>query len=257
MTQPHSPRWYLSPELVLGWSLWLLLSWAVNWAIDTPVWHRAESLAPAVRGLTQSMMIGIGLMWPAWRLSHTNREFVGRRTLVDLAWLLIVAQMVLWIVGGGLRWSDSHTLLVGAVVCVHGTLIAVIVWAGWRLPTGWGRAVAMAGCALVLGGGLLLTAATGEPEPARWSPLHMLWVMSEPYDMGMDAGGALRIGADSGSASSPLDMLRAFASPGAQGVNAAIEWRLKLIAIAGAGLWLALLLWRPRNRRAHRDGAMV
>lgn len=208
----------MSPELVLGWSMWLLISWAINWGIDTPVWGRSESLIPAMRGLTQSMMIGIGLIWPAWRLSQVNREFAGRRTLVDLAWLLIVLQAVLWILANGLNWSTEHTVIIDAVICTYAAAVAVCVWAGWRMAPGIGRSVAMIGCTAVVGLGLVVTAMTGQMEPARWSPFYLLWALVDPFH---------RVAGE------------------------AVFARLQWVGILTAVVWLALLIWRPR-RPEHR-----
>ena len=189
-SQPHR----LSRRVLVGWCVWLLVSWALNLALDPPLnapaWGIPEVLTPAVRGTMQSIILGLGLVWPAWRLSQNRTSHEegngggsgggggggGREIVTDLTGMLLVAQVMVWLLRLLMGWSIPYTLLIALTLIVWAVAFGVCVWAG-RLGGEPGRVVAMIACAALLAGGWLITALTGLVAFAAWSPMHMLWVL--------------------------------------------------------------------------------
>lgn len=204
----------------MGWVLWLLVSWLVNYTIDTPIRVRADTLTPAVRGMMQSMIVGLGLIWPAWRLSQGRTARMGAEIVTDLVGMLLVVQIVIWPFRLLVGWPIPHALLIDLVVIVWSVALGLCVWAGRIGGTALWRAGAMAACALLLTGGWLVTAVSGQMWSVRWSPMYMLWVMT---DMAEDFN------------------------------PEAILWRLLVVFGAGLALWVWMLAWSRRRTAANAD----
>ncbi|MHC4995478.1 MAG: hypothetical protein ACYTGQ_10535, partial [Planctomycetota bacterium] len=67
---PPPPVRLVSQPLVVAWAGWILVSWLLNLSIDfTTLNTDVDSTLPAVRRTLQSILIGLGIVWPAWRLS--------------------------------------------------------------------------------------------------------------------------------------------------------------------------------------------
>ncbi len=186
--------------LVLGWCLWLLVSWSITLAIG--------ATAHAVRWVVFSALIGLMGVWPAYRLSQEpiggagavalsgDQVKPGERvwaTLLDWVCLVLVFQVVVWplmIVG---RWSAYQTLWLDAAVASWSLLTAALVGLGRVLPLSGARLGAMLLCMLVLVGEPAAMALAGSGFDShgvlgwqmRISPIQALWELTttiQPYD---------------------------------------------------------------------------
>ena len=174
------------PALVLAWCGWLLGSWFI-------VLFGGGDLVPT-RAMPLAALVGITLLWPAYRLGQRrpfpNGRVLGLHTHVVLDWmcLLIVFQSVLWPVRAIAGWGMAQAVWLDAAVAAWGLLAAWIISMGCRSPFGGHRMVAMAACVLVLLGepalmGLInLGAAHGDGLAwTMWlSPLEAVWAMTAP-----------------------------------------------------------------------------
>jgi hypothetical protein len=175
-----SDKTYLSRPLLMAWCCWLLGSWLVNIDIDAPRWISDDALIPAARGMFISMVIGLGLIWPAWRLSLPLRPGAapGLQVATDAISLLAIAQLVIWPLRALLGWPAEMALLIDSALIVWTGAAALCVWGGLAGRSPAARSAGMAMAAIVLFGGPLLAAMTGAVEPARWSALHVMWTVS-------------------------------------------------------------------------------
>ncbi|QNN22215.1 hypothetical protein HED60_07990 [Planctomycetales bacterium ZRK34] len=171
---------YLSRPLLMAWCCWLLGSWMVNLDIDAPRWISDDALIPASRGMFLSMMLGVGLIWPAWRLSMPldHDASPGLQTATDLISLLAIAQLVIWPLRALLGWPAVMALLIDTALIVWAGAGALCVWGGLVGRSPASRTMGMAMAAVMLTGGPMLAALTGTVEPARWSGLHVMWTVS-------------------------------------------------------------------------------
>lgn len=173
---------------MFGWCAWLLGSWAVNLLIDAPRWVGSygnmmpgDLYIPAVRGMLQSILLGLGVAWPMWRLSERTATAapVGIQTAVDLASLLLVVQVVLWPLQYVVSWAFEQTALIAMALIVWSSAFGLCVWVGRRLDTPRARGGAMAACVAMLIGGWGLSVVWHEHEAAAWSPTYMLWTLCD------------------------------------------------------------------------------
>ncbi len=176
----HEAMPLASRPLLMGWAVWLLVSWGLNLGIDSPVWMTSEALVPAVRGLMQSAIAGLVPGWPAVRLSQRRPDEPGLRLLVDCVLLLLVFQIVLWPLRILVDWPIGKTLLVDGVFIAWGLAAGLCTYVGWSIGTRAARAAAMVTCAALLGGGIVWVALTNQADAAYWSPVYMLWVLVDP-----------------------------------------------------------------------------
>lgn len=181
-----------SRHLLLAWAGWLLGSWAVNLWIDSPSPMSTISLVSIVRGMLQSILIGLVIVWPAWRLSKPRQRDAGTETAADMFLMLLVSQTIVWAMRMIVGWSVIQTATVIATIVVTGAAAAQMTWWGRLARTGSGRALALVGCALILGGGWLWTWVTGQPVEPHWSPMATLWHWADP---GHTHAGLARFGA--------------------------------------------------------------
>ena len=169
--------------------MWLLVSLLIHHALDAPSAHwlpTTDSLVPMGRWMLTSMMIGLAVMWPLWRLSHDTEPFALARIVADAVCLLALAQVVVGClsIDAYMRWSPVQLLLVDVTLTVWTALTAFGVWLGYRRAGVGRRLVAMAMCILLVIGGPVCAAWTGWALAARCSPLPTLWQLSERLSYG-------------------------------------------------------------------------
>ncbi len=137
---------------MLGWTVWLLGSFAINVSID-----RQPFATPAtIRWVLMSALMGIMLAWPAVRLSQRAPQRSTAATLCDLFILMSLLQLVIWparVVP--VDWSIAKVAVMDYAFLVYGLITAMIIDHGRRCG-GVGRAVALGAaigwaiCGLVL-----------------------------------------------------------------------------------------------------------
>ena len=100
-----------------------------------------EAFVPVARGLFVSALFGVGLFWPAWRLSQPTHPSVGIETAVDAAALWLVAQVVIWPMRLLMDFSVSRLTWIGVTLGVWTFVFALLVWAGRLSNRGGARLV--------------------------------------------------------------------------------------------------------------------
>lgn len=168
---------------VLAWCLWLLGSWVVV--------LRTSAQVPLGRGMIHAVMMGVMLLWPAFRLSQDfvwRGRFGSARILVDWLCMIVLFQAVLWPLRLMSNWAIGQVMWLNAAVAAWGLLAAAIVAWGCRSSSGLARALAMAVCVLLLLGEPavmgLASAMAGPGSGVTWamcvSPIQAIWFLSSP-----------------------------------------------------------------------------
>jgi hypothetical protein len=185
--------------LVLGWCMWLLISWSITLAIG--------ATAHAVRWVVFSALVGLMGVWPALRLSQQlpgrsdapatwrgaeNKASAPRRVLatgLDWLCLMLVFQVVVWplmVVG---RWSVSQTLWLDVAIGAWSALTGVFLGLGRVVPVSGARTWAMMlGMLLIVGEPAAMIALghgpasvfnpTGAAQAMVISPVQAVWELT-------------------------------------------------------------------------------
>jgi len=215
--------------LLLGWALWLLVSWVLNLALvgppglltDAPFDRNAEAFVPAIQGMMTSAWIGLALIWPAARLSQPTPRYPTQHTLLDLLCLLSVLFAVMATLMIVVGWSPLQVGVLIAMFTGYSMWIAAWVDLG-RRRAGVGRAAAMGLCGLTAGGAWMLAVDEQRLVTLMFTPVTMLRVLSRSV--------------------APLDLPAGLAIAG-------------VLAGAGLTLWTVTAAWlapnpsRPREAR--------
>ena len=169
------PLHWSNREVVMGWCIWLIGSWVVNHDISSPL--------PTARWMVFSSLVGITLVWPAWRLStgrpldlrpsigkdlpignwSVNQDSDGDKwpendggrwalvtsVLTDWINLNLVLQAILWTVRLIAGWSIDQALSITYVMAAWSFLCHAIVAWGILKANGLRRIFAMTGCVAV------------------------------------------------------------------------------------------------------------
>ena len=169
------PLHWSNREVVIGWCIWLMGSWVVNYDLSSPL--------PTARWMVFSSLVGMTLVWPAWRLSagrplglrpsigndlpignwnvdqdsdgdewpktDGNRWISVASVLIDWINLNLVFQAILWTVRLIAGWSIDQTLSITYVLATWSFLCHAIVAWGILKANGMQRFLAMAGCVAV------------------------------------------------------------------------------------------------------------
>ncbi|GAB4187768.1 MAG: hypothetical protein Kow00105_02430 [Phycisphaeraceae bacterium] len=187
--------------LVIGWCLWLLVSWSISLTLGATV-H-------AVRWVVFSAVFGLMAVWPAYRLGQQPVAVsAGRRTdgagfgalatLLDWVFLVVIFQVVIWplmLVGG---WSFRQALFLDGAILSWSLLTGLLLALGRARPGQAARVVMMVLCVMLLIGEPVLTAVPsvsgwwesaagegGRSDLMRVSPVQALWELTttrQPYD---------------------------------------------------------------------------
>jgi len=177
-SSPSTLATLLSPRLILGASAWLLVSWALNLAIDGPIRMSSETMLPAVRWLLLSAILGLHLVWPAWRLTQGTPDRPLAQTWLDMLSLALVFQIVIWPLRLLVHWSVWQTTLINLAVCVWLLPIGLCIYLGVRTPAPLMRiSVQLIVLALLIAGPIYAMAA-GDSASFSLNPLSIVWGMA-------------------------------------------------------------------------------
>ena len=186
------------------WCVWLLGSWSLTIGLEAPI--------PAVSRMIFASVIGMMVLWPAWRLSqHRTQRPVGAGRdhgststsndsivaqegyqvpqvgpgVIFRDWLSLnlVFQAVIWPLKISAQWGLGQTLWLDAAIASWSLLTAALVAWGSLATHGGKRTVAMALCLLVILGeplvmGLMNLGNSGITWQLRISPLYALSVLA-------------------------------------------------------------------------------
>jgi len=191
--------------LLIGWALWLLVSWAINLYLDgppgvlseQPFSRDAEAFVPTIRGMMVSAWLGLAVIWPAVRLSQAPPRRPTRHTVLDLFCLLSVLFVVMATLMLVVGWGAMQVGVLIVAFAGYSMWIAAWVDLGQRL-SGTGRAVMMLLCLLTAGGAWMLPVDDERLMTLMFTPIAMLRALSEavaPLDLPDGIAAAATVGA--------------------------------------------------------------
>ncbi len=165
---------FISRSLLLGWTLWLIVSFALNLRLDG---GRPVANAITMRWTLESALAGVMLAWPMLRLSQQAPAYPTFATTGDVAGLLGLFQLVFLPVGMmRVYWSVEQTTAIMLAFFAYTFATALVVDTA-RRRGGFGRLAGMVVCVAMYAGGLL---SAGEPT-GLWlllSPPRAVWYLS-------------------------------------------------------------------------------
>jgi hypothetical protein len=219
----HSaPPLALPRALIFLASLWLIGSWFLAIGIRPPVQPSASSYEPGVRLMLLCVTTGLMIGWPLLRLSQSPSPAPLRQTLLDLAVLLAMMQVVIWLLRLVTTWPPMRTLAIDATLAGWAVLAGAMVAAAIGSRRAGPRNLAMLACL-----GLCLLA------PA----LAVLGIMGSAHSMSL-----IEL--------SPLLAVR-WLGDGGRTLLTIAEWRwIGLLWVAAGLVWLALGLCTALQRRS-------
>lgn len=142
----YRPPLVLPRGLIFVASVWLIASWVIAIGIRAPVQPSSASYTPAVVLMLQCVTAGLMIGWPLLRLSQTRPVWPMRQTLLDLAVLLGLVQVVIWPLRLVTTWTPLRTAAIDATLAgwtaLAGAMIAAAITTDRRGP----RVLAMIAC---------------------------------------------------------------------------------------------------------------
>ncbi len=169
----------------LIWMLYLMGVTIVMFAAFTDALSISTSVTrPAARKMLVATAVGIGLLWPAIRLSQRASRTPTRDVLRDLFVLLVPAQAMIWPHAMGVlaRWPIGLLAAVSASLAAWGLVVGgLIAWAdaaAGRDGRGRGRWAWMLGVLIVVLGAPAWAAATGRVGLVRADLPRPAWMLS-------------------------------------------------------------------------------
>ena len=115
MTDAPSPL-LLPRGLIILVSLWFFGSWLITIGLAPPVDPTSKSYEPGIQMLLTCLGIGLCVAWPLLRLSQEPLPSPARHSLLDLAVLACLLQVVLWPIRLVTRWSLDRTAAIDATM---------------------------------------------------------------------------------------------------------------------------------------------
>lgn len=107
--------------------LWLIGSWVLSIGWRLPIQASSASFEPGVRMMLTCMVIGLMIGWPLLRLSQHASPHPVRQTLLDLAVLLTLIQVVIWLPRLLTNWTAQRTAAVDATIAAWTVLAGAVV----------------------------------------------------------------------------------------------------------------------------------
>jgi hypothetical protein len=140
------PVLLLPRGLILAASVWLVASWIICIGLRTPVQPSAASYTPGVRMMLISMAVGLMVGWPMMRLTRRATFWPVQQTVLDLAVLLALAQVVIWPLRLVTPWSAERTTAIDATFIGWAVLTAAVVASAVGSSRAGVRNLAMVAC---------------------------------------------------------------------------------------------------------------
>lgn len=169
----------VSRPLVMAASGWLLASWTVNLAIDSPLRITHDNMQPAVQWMMMSAVLGMGLVWPVCRLTFTRTPYAAARALSDAVVLLLVFQVVIWPLRVLVEWTVRQTVMVNLAIAVW--MLPVALWVCLGLRGGRAmRSTMTVLCVSTLIGPALARVVLPTDSASAWSVFEMVWYLTQP-----------------------------------------------------------------------------
>jgi len=220
-----APPLILPRGLIFLSSVWLIGSWLLAIGLRPPVQPSSASYTPAVREMLLCVTVGLMIGWPVLRLSQTRPPYPIRQTLLDLAVLLGLFQVVVWPLRLVTNWTPLRTAAIDATITGWLLLAAAVITASLNTEKTGPRALAMLACVAMclagpLGAWLALIAGVDAMPLVNLSPLLAVRTLGD--------GGSIH----------PTDT----------------QWQLiALLGVAALASWVAVLIV-GRGRTTEHDG---
>lgn len=184
--------WPTASGLMLGWCLWLLVSWI--WATwmsygSVLLWQRAVSLTAASRFMLAAALVGMMTAWPVLRLSQTlpSAHRPGPR-VTGLVWMLrdwvglnLVLAAVVLSLAMGTGWRLPQIMVLLALAGGWSMLAGLLIAWGAAAHHEMARTLLAVGCMLLLAGHNFL-------------PVRQIWAISGPASAWDANTGAAMVG---------------------------------------------------------------
>ncbi|MFW5652477.1 MAG: hypothetical protein ACOC0P_00385 [Planctomycetota bacterium] len=187
------PRW-----LLLGWSVWLLVSWYLAFGRDQALALDSDAHVASVRQMLISIALWLAVAWPLFRLSGRPIRAPRLACFVDFLAVAGTFQVVVWPMRLLTPWHLTTVVLIDLMIIAWAFVMSgVIAWALITTDDLRGRFVWTLVCiALLLGGPLLsMMLATGpldaggaamRPEVLHWSPVSAMWILASRTELFVD-----------------------------------------------------------------------
>ncbi|MAE61099.1 MAG: hypothetical protein CMJ49_07060 [Planctomycetaceae bacterium] len=215
----------ISQPLLLAWCGWLLASLLLHLMLaGAGAFEVREGLIQPIQRMLQSVMIGLVVIWPTWRLSQAHRDEGEWHVLSNWLCLVLVLQVTIWplryLIGqsDALGWSVQRTWVIDLTFVAWSWLVAAWVRLGVRRGTPAARSIVLVIIILLLLAGPLVATWTRRPEIGAISPYVSLWRLADPYvrletavEVSRSAGVAVlgiavwMLGRDAGGGGHPAD----------------------------------------------------
>jgi len=189
--------------LLLWWSLWLLASWIMAFGWRWEITPAMATYMTASKRMMLSVMLGITIIWPLYRLvmrpAHTPRLL----PLQDWVAIFATLQMLLWPVRVPTQWSAIEVLLIDITIFAWGLLYAALIAMGAGRRR---RSAVMIVCVLVAAAGPFIALVSGTFQSAAqsgwlyWSPVSGPWMLIGRTSIHIEPASWLRIGVVGGAA---------------------------------------------------------
>jgi len=124
----------LPRTLLLWWSLWLLVSWLLSFGWDSPIRPNLRAYESSVGHLLVLLAIGIGVVWPLFRLSALNRGGPRVIAFIDFTAMAFTLQVVLWPMRLSGRWYLTRLIALDWTLCAWSLIIAACIAIGSVSP---------------------------------------------------------------------------------------------------------------------------
>ena len=169
--------------LVFASSIWLFGSWLLTIGVRAPIQSSAASYVPGVRVLILLTLLGVVTAWPMLRLSQVARSRPCMQSLIDLAAIMAMTQIVIWPLRLVTNWPVERIALLTAVIAGWGLLISAILPLGTVRRSGTSRILCMFLVLLMTLGGSLAWWVAGQVSSSDVSWMATLSPFTDVYSM--------------------------------------------------------------------------
>lgn len=179
----------ISQPLLLAWCTWLLAN-LLLYLLPYPT-------VMTTQWFLQTVMIGLVLIWPTWRLSQDHSDAGEWHVLSNWLCLVLVLQVTVWPMRylldhpaqpnvSDMAWSIQRTALIVLTFVTWSWLVAACVRIGVRVGTHGARSGALVAIVLLLVAGPLIAIWTRRADLWDVSPFPVLWRLADaarPYNV--------------------------------------------------------------------------
>lgn len=145
---PQQPISMPGGLVVLG-AFWMIAAWLVAIGPRTPVQPSAATFEPGVRLMLICVGLGMFIAWPMMRLSQQRPRYPARQIFLDVAVLVSMVQLVIWLPRVLTVWSISRTGALAVFFIGWTLIVSAIVAVSVGTPRHGPRNLGMIACLLL------------------------------------------------------------------------------------------------------------